>query len=128
MLKQKQELTCRCGLKQSVSASYVVCVSCGNPLLVPQTKTPKVNARVSGGVVVASRYLSEGDVVEDVIVYGKFDHPHSVDGYLISGFAPFYKRTDTPNVRILLFGKKGKIVTTSSINKGEEIHIRVAEN
>jgi len=128
MLKHAEEITCRCGLKQKVYASYVLCVSCDRPLLVPKQTNPKALIRLKDGVVVASRYLEKGAIVEDVIVYGKFNHQHSVDGHLISGFAPFYKRTDTPNVRILLFGGKGKIVATSPINRGEEIHIHVTGN
>lgn len=123
MLKHAEEIVCRCGLKQKVYASYVLCVSCNSPLLIPKQKKPKCRVHLKSGVAIASRYLSEGDIVEDIIVYGRFDHQHSVDGFLVSGLVPFYKRTDTPNVRILVFGGKGKIVASSPINRGEEIHI-----
>ena len=125
MLKQPEEIVCRCGLKQVVRTSYVLCVSCKSPLITPKKKHAKCHTRLKDGVAIATRLIEKGGVVEDVIVYGKFNHRHSVDGYLFSGFVPFYKKSDTPNVRFFLFGQKAKFVATSQINKGEEIQVGV---
>ena len=125
MLKHPEEIVCRCGLKQTVSSSYVLCVSCKTPLLVSKKKPPKCHTRLDNGVAIATRLIQKGDVVEDVIVYGRFKHRHSVGGFLFSGFVPFYKKSDTPNVRFFLFGQKAKFVATSQINKGEEIQVGV---
>ena len=127
MLKHPEEVLCRCGLKQVVHKSYVVCVSCGNPLLMKKPTPPKCHVRLRGGVVVASRYIEKSGVVEDVIVYGKFNHPKAVDGVLVSGLVAHYKRSDTPNVRVQLFGGKAKILALHPINKGEEIRIGVGD-
>ena len=128
MLKHVEEIVCKCGLRQRVSSSYIICVSCGNPLLLSKKTHPKCFVLLQRGVPVASRLLSEGDVVEDLIVYGKFEHPHSVEGHIVSGFVPRYVRSDTPNVRVVLFGKKAKVIALSSINKGEEIQIHDTTN
>jgi hypothetical protein len=125
MLKQPEEIVCRCGLKQIMRASYVLCASCNAPLLLPKKTHPKCYVRLKDGVAIATRLIEKGAVVEDVIVYGKFKHRHSVGDFLFSGFVPFYKRSDTPNVRFFLFGQKAKFVATVQINKGEEIQVGV---
>lgn len=125
MLKQPEEIVCRCGLRQVIRSSYVLCVSCNAPLIAPKKKHAKCHTRLKDGVAIATRLIEKGGVVEDVIVYGKFNHRHSVGGFLFSGFVPFYKKSDTPNVRFFLFGQKAKFVATSQINKGEEIQVGV---
>ena len=124
MLKIKR-LPCRCGTVNEMRTAYQMCVSCKAPLIYDEKHTPRCYVSFKGGTPVARQHIKKGELVEDVYVYGQFDHSKAVKKFVTTGFVGLYQRDQsTPNVSFVrASGKWGRIVALSDIQRGEEIRI-----
>lgn len=124
MLKIKK-ITCRCGLVNEMRKAYQLCVSCNSPLIYDEKLTPRCFVYLREGKPKAKRKIKKGELVEDVYIYGRFNHKKAVKEIITSGFVGLYQRDkDTPNVSLKRTSQEwGRVVALTDIQRGEEIRI-----
>ena len=120
---------CSCGLKFKIHSAYQLCPNCGKGVLYETPAIPRCYVVLKKGIPVAKTFIKKGGVVEDVIVFGRYDHPLTIGfDYLTSGFTALYERGDNPNVSIKFLGQHSKIIALKDIHKDQKIIINVVSD